>query len=203
MAGAVHDGGFIQLVGNGGLDIGAGDHQVPHGYQVHQDHDHSCIQQFQVPDVDEDRDQAAAEQHGEGDGQADDLPPGKFPGKGIGSRQRDDDAQRGADNRVEDGVQVAVPQLSMPEDGFIAHCGEVHRPKQHLSPAYRVRIGNGGDDDQPQGIQHDEQHNDPEDQVDGIEYPVFPGFLDARFPAREYDIRHFAFPLFRPGIRTG
>ena len=45
--------------------------------------------------------------------------------------------------------------------------------------------------------------NDPEDHVDGIEYPVFPGFLDARFPARKYDIGHFAFPLFRSGVRTG
>ena len=164
---------------NAGLDIGPGYHQVPDGNQVHQDHDGPGVVQAEIPDVQEDRDQAAGEEHGEGDGQVHKLFAGKLPGEGIGGCQGYDHAQGGTDNGVEDGIQVAAQQLAVLENRFISHQGEIHRPDQDLGLQDRVRIRNRGDEDQPEGIKGDEQDNDPEQKIDRVEDPVLPGLPDA------------------------
>ena len=51
----VDDGGFVKVVWNGGLDIGPGDHQVPDGDEIHQDHDGAGVIQAEIDRINGER----------------------------------------------------------------------------------------------------------------------------------------------------
>ena len=195
MSCAVHDGGFIEFIGNRGLDVRSGHHEVPYRDKIDENHDSPGIVQTQVTDIQEDRDEAAREEHGECDRQVHQGFSRKLSGQRIGGCNRNDDAQEGTAHSIKDAVHIAVPQLTVLEDRLIAHQGKVHGPEEDTSGQHRVRIRDGGNDDQPERIEDNKENQQPENQIDDIEDPVRMGFADARGML----FRHVCLPPLRTG----
>ena len=119
-AGAVHVRGLPQVIGDA-LVVGAGDDHVPDAEGAGQDDGPHGIQQAQVVDQQVSGDQAAVEEHGDDEqGVEDFLALEVGQGHGVGCQHGDSHRNKGKQQRIDNGVFKAGPDLGVGCDPLVS-----------------------------------------------------------------------------------
>ena len=130
---AVDASAFQNLLGDRGLEVGAGDDQVPHGDGRGQQDGPHGVQHAQVAHQQVGGDHAAVKQHGKREEHHNGVASRQvFPGKGIGRQHRKHQVDHRAHHCVHNGVPEAQGQQVVVKDHFVAAQGKVHRPQEYL-----------------------------------------------------------------------
>ena len=168
------------------------DNAVVHADGARQNQSPERIVQSQIPDVQENRDHAAVEEHGEHDQELNHgLEHHVLRREEIPREQRQDDVDRQRDNHDDQDVFVAAQQQRMRQRQLIGAGGHHMRQEQHALMHGQVRRGREGRDQAvPDGVQRQQAQEDQQEPVDDRERSA---------PRRLFDVilvcLHHAHPL--------
>lgn len=151
---------FIQIDGDIAGEEGTGDDDVIHRDRAHQDHGPGRTKQPHVLDDQICWNQAAAEVHGEYIQEHQSLAADKIgSGEAVSGHDGGDGADDGGSDGIDNGIAIAVQNAVILQDAAIADKIDILGQQNHLTQGDGVGIGNRGDHDEIQGIEHNQQRN--------------------------------------------
>ena len=147
-AGTIYLGRFIQRFGDGGGNVGAGHHHVPHGHAAHQDAHPGFVVEAHVPDGQEGGNQAAVKEHGEGEQEGEQLLSRELPGKGERRAHGDHQADHRTRDRIQNGIKEGMNQFLVLEYRVVAQQRHAPGIQRYLAGGDQGGVGEGTDDHQ-------------------------------------------------------
>ena len=179
IARAVDPGRIEQLTRNGGLEVRAGDDDIPDRKGRGQNERPTRVEQPKIAHDEVGRDEPAAEQRGEKEEEHDPAAAAQIGARErIGRQQRQHDIHRGAGDGVEDRVEKAAHDRRILEDRLVGDRGRLDRPELDPPRGHRRRTAEGGADEVEQWVEHDHQVDGQEDVVEAVEDAVAAGVFD-------------------------